>query len=243
MKYPKNPGLALVAALASLVLASAPARATVTFLNGYTGTAAEINSATELAYQANASSSDLIDGLIPTTTGWNTTNGAHPDELTDGIHGVSFATAGNSVEGAWTTTGATAVYNLGSGANGLGYDISSIQTIAAWVNVGFGNQAWTIAVRPLGGSFTDLATINYQPLGLADGGATQVSLSSLNVTGIDAIRFTANQVNGGANGGAFVGREIDVFGAATVPEPASALLGASGMALFLFRRRRSATTG
>jgi hypothetical protein len=206
MKYSKNPSFTLACALASLVFAGAPANAAVTFVNGYTGTVAEINSSSELAYQANVSGSDLINDLVPTTTGWNITNGASPSQLTDGIHGVSFATTGNNVQGGWTTAGATAIYSLGSGANGLGYNLSSIQTIAAWVNVGFGNQGWTIAVRPLGGSFTDLATINYQPLGLSAGGATQVSLTSLNVTGIDSIRFTANQVNGGANAGAFVGR-------------------------------------
>ncbi len=232
----KNPPLALRLALAALPLAAAPAHATVTFLNGFTGTTAEVNSATELAYQANVSSSDLINGMIPVTTGWNTTNGAHPNELTDGIHGQTFAAAGNLVDGGWTTAGATATYLLGSGANGLGYNLSSLQTIAAWVNVSFGNQAWTIAVRPLGGSFTDLATINYQPL--SGGGATQVNLSNLNATGIDAIRFTANSVNGGINGGAFVGREIDVFGSSTIPEPGSLLLGALG-AVQLLRRKRN----
>jgi hypothetical protein len=71
-------------------------------------------------------------------------NGAHPSELNDGIHGKSFAAVGNTVDGAWTTVGATATYQLGAGPNGTGFDLFSIQSIAAWVDVAFGNQAWTV---------------------------------------------------------------------------------------------------
>ncbi|MCW1886186.1 hypothetical protein OKA04_15720 [Luteolibacter flavescens] len=237
MKNHSSPRIAF-SALASLFLAAAPARAAVTFLNGFTGSVSEVNSTSELAYAANVSSTDLLNGKVPAITGWNLTNGAHPNELTDGVHGATFAAAGNLVDGGWTTVGATATYDLGGGANGLGYDITSLQSIAAWVDVRFGNQAWTVAVRPVGSiSFTDLATINYQPL--TAGGATQVSLTGLNVTGVNAIRFTALQVNGGTNAGAFVPREIDVFGASTVPEPGAALLGALGTLLLVKRRRVS----
>ena len=98
-------------------------------------------------------------------------------------------------------------------------------------------------MRALGGSFATLATVNYQPLTATapgDSGATKVTLTGLDPTGIDAIRFTAASVNGGANGGAFVWRELDVFGTdtAAIPEPSSALLiglGAFGLAC---RRRR-----
>jgi hypothetical protein len=176
--------------------------------------------------------------MTPTIAGWTISNGAHPNELTDGIHGDTFAAEGNSVAGAWTTVGATAEYNLGTGANGLGFDITSIQTIAAWVNVGFADQAWTIDVQPVGGSYATLATVDYD--GTTNGGATKVTLSGLNATGIEAIRFTANQVNGGANGGQFTPRELDVFGTDTVavPEPSAvALLGLGGLALLRRRRR------
>lgn len=169
-------------------------------------------------YVADVSTSDLIQGKTPVTTGWNTGNGANPAKLTDGIHGRSFATAGNMVESAWTTVGATAEYQLGTGPNGTGFDIFSIQSIAAWVNVAFGNQAWIVEVKPVGGSYVNLATVNYQPLNA--GGATRVVLSGpgpLLASGVEAIRFTANQVNNGANGGAFVWRELDVFGMASAP--------------------------
>ncbi len=175
-------------------------------------------STAELNYGTEASASDLLQGLTPVTTGWNTTNGATTAELTDGIHGRTFADAGNTVDGAWTTVGATAEYQLGTGPNGTGYDIFSIQSIAAWINVAFGNQAWTVEVKPVGGSYSPLATVNYQPL--SGGGATRVVLSGpgpVLASGIQSIRFTANQVNSGANGGAFVWRELDVFGQATAP--------------------------
>jgi len=159
--------------------------------------------------------------------------------LTDGIHGAKFqVVSGDAVQGGWTTVGATASYNLGLGANNLGFDIATIQSIADWESVGFGNQAWTLAVQlAAGGAFVNVATVNYQPLGLASAGATKVTLDSLNITGIQALRLTANSVNGGANAGAFIWRELDVFGTAKVPEPSTALLAVLG-SLALLRRRR-----
>ena len=179
----------------------------------------KVFSADELAYSANVSNSDLINGLAATTTGWNPGNGSTTPELNDGIHGVSFATAGNSVEGTWTAVGATAIYNLGLGSGGQGYNLTSIQTIAAWVNAAFGNQAYTVDVKLRGAaSYTTLATVDYQPLAAGAIGATKVTLtddSGVLATGVEFIRFTANSVNGGVNAGAFVFREIDVSGTPT----------------------------
>lgn len=207
----------LLAALGSLVLTALPARATVTFSNDYTGTSTEASNASGTAYQANVSTTDLINGKIPATTGWNTTGGASPNRLTDGLNGAS-DNSGGTVEGAWTTVGASATYTLGSGANGLGYNVTSIQSIAAWPNAGFGNQGWIVSVRLLGGSsFTNVGTVNYQPFTTSGGSSTQVVLGNLNITGIDAIRFTASQVNNGTNVGAFIWREVDVFGTSTPP--------------------------
>lgn len=171
-----------------------------------------------LNFAGHLSGLDLLQGIGPLTTGWNFGNGAHPSKLTDGIHGTTLAAAGNVVQGAWTTVGATAEYSLGIGPEGTGYDVFSIQSIAAWENVGFGNQAWTVAVKPAGGSYQNLATVDYQPL--AAGGATKVVMNGTGPVlagGIEAIRFTAKQVNNGANAGAFVFREIDVFGEPSGP--------------------------
>ena len=228
--------LPLAAAAAFVVT---PAHATVNFLNGYSGTPAEVSSTTQFVYAGDVSASDLLDGITPSTTGWNTTNNASPLELTDGIHGLGFNDVpGDSVQGAWTTVGATATYSLGTGANGLGYDVTSVQSIADWVNVGFGNQGWTVAVELVGGGgFVDVATIDYQDLGTGVG-TTKVTLSNLDVTGIQSLRVTANSVNGGANAGAFVWRELDVFGVDTVPEPSAAALLGLGVLTLLRRRRR-----
>ena len=69
---------------------------------------------------------------------------------------------GGDAEGTWSDEGAIAEYNLGP--NAAGYDITSIQSIASWADSGFGNQVWTVEVKPVGGSYTLLATVDYTPL-------------------------------------------------------------------------------
>jgi hypothetical protein len=194
----------LAIALAGLAGATLPASASLV--------QTKVSSATELAYAGDVSTTDLLTGKTATSVGgWNLTNGSTVAELNDGIHGGT----NNPVAGTWTTVGATATYNLGLGANNLGYDLTSIQSIAAWLNVGFGNQAYTVEVKLVGAAgFTSLATVDHQPLGSA-AGATKVTLTDTTgalETGVEFIRFTATSVNGGASSGAFVFREIDVFG-------------------------------
>jgi hypothetical protein len=222
--------------LAALALTATSAHAAVVTTGVNAGT-------TQLAYSGDVSASDLLTGLTATTTGWNFASGATPANLNDGTGGTSFDdVAGASIATiAWTTVGATAEYNLGTGANGLGFDITSIQSIADWNGVGFGNQGYTVEVRPVGGSYSTIATIDYQPLSGA--GSTKVTVTEdttgVVASGIESIRFTANLVNGGANGGAFTAREIDVNGSSTaIPEPSAlALLGLGGLALLRRRRR------
>ena len=180
---------------------------------------------TQLAYKDDASDSDLLHGLTAVTTGWNLANNAHPKELTDGIHGAGYnQVPGDPVQGAWTTVGATAEYHLGTGAKGLGYDITSIQSIADWNGAGFGNQAWTVEVKPVGGSYRILHTVNHHPLSsqpLDGGGATKVVLagkSGVLASGIESIKFTASHVAGSV-GNSFVWRELDVFGTPTDQAP------------------------
>ena len=185
----------------------------------------EDSSGSQLAYADDASASDLFHGLTPVTTGWYLNNGAHPKELTDGIHGAGFnQVPGDPVQGAWTTVGATAEYHLGKGAKGLGYDLTSIQSIASWNGAGFGNQAWTVEVKPVGGDYRILHTVNYHPLSsqpLDGGGATKVVLtdkSGVLASGIESIKFTASHVAGSV-GNSFVWRELDVFGGPTKRTP------------------------
>jgi hypothetical protein len=225
----------ILAALAGLALASSSAHATVVFTGA--GSATEVNSATQLAYSGDVSTTDLLHGLTVSATGWSATLGATPANLNDGTHGTSWDDVGSAAAAtiAWTTVGATAEYNLGTGTGGMGYDITSIQSIADWNGAKFGNQGYKIEVKPVGGSYATLATVDYQPL--SGEGTTKVTLTGLDATEIEFIKFTANSVNGGANGGAFTFREIDVFGVETIPEPSVAILvGFGGLAL-IFRRR------
>ena len=187
----------------------------------------KVFSATELAYAGDVSNSDLLTGLTATLNGnsnWNIDGnhgGANPAQLNDGIHGGSFFDVGNTCQGAQPNPGATATYHLGLGANNLGYDLTSIQSIAAWVNNGLGNQAFTVEVKLIAATdYTPLAAVNYQPLALNGVGATKVTLTDVGVggvlaTGVEFIRFTANSVNGGQTGGDFMWREIDVIGVPT----------------------------
>jgi hypothetical protein len=168
------------------------------------------SSSDELAYRSDVSNSDLLHGLTAITSGWNLGGGASPQRIHDGSHGSSFqALPDDPVQGGWTTAGATAEYDLGKA-----WDITRIQSIAGWNSAGFGNQAWTIEVQLQGEtSYSTLATVDYQPLG--HGGASKVTLtdeSGVLARGVERIRVTANPVNGGAHGGAFVWREFDVFG-------------------------------
>lgn len=179
------------------------------------------SSATELVYSADASSADLLHGLTATTTGWNLSNHADPQEIHDGVHGnTENDPPTDTAQGGWTTVGATAEYHLGLGAGGNGWDITRIQSIAAWIGAGFGNQAWTVEVKRKGaGRYTTLATVDYQPHGVKDPGATKVVLTDddtgVLASGVEYVKFTANPVSGDTYSGAFVWRELDVMGVET----------------------------
>jgi hypothetical protein len=203
------------------------------------------SSQNEMAFASDVSPTDLLQGLSATVSGpWQLIGGATPANLNNGVHGATYDIDG-AASVAWGFPGSSATYELGPG-NGYGWDITSIQSIAAWVNVGFGNQAYTVSARFIGDlDFTALPTlsVDYQPLTTGtpvDPGATRVIITDTDgvlIHGIDAIRFTMTSVNGGLNNGAFTFREIDVEGTMAVPEPASAalmILGASGL---LIRRR------
>ena len=230
-----------LAAIAGLALTFSSAHAAVTIDAAFSGSFTEVNDGADQAYSGDQSGSDLIEGLTATTaTGWNLTNGSELKDLNDGEHG---AFPGGQADGLWSNPGAVVEYNLG--ANALGYDITGIQSIASWSNVGFGNQVWTVEVLTVGGNpasdYQLLATVDYVEFSNA-GGSTKVNMTGLDATGIEFIKFTAGATGtGGSNsiGDAFVFREMDVFGTATaVPEPsAAALLGLGGLTLILRRRK------
>jgi len=231
-----------LAAVAGLAFSVISARAEVTIDTAFSGSFTEVSSPTDAAFAGDQSGSDLLNGLTATVaTGWRIENGATVAELNDGIHG-GFP-GGKDAEGTWSDEGAIAEYYLGT--NALGYDITSIQAIASWMNAGFGNQVWTVEVKRVGAGYALLATVDYAPFNNA-GGATKVNLTGLNATGIESIKFTAGSTAGKSIGDDFVFREIDVVGTATqggyvdIPEPSSATLlgGLLALSYVTMRRRR-----
>ena len=209
-----DPGSDVTIAPAFLDLVSNDPGSDVTIAPAFSGSFTAVSSASDSAYEGDQSGSDLINGLTATvaSVGWTDGGGATLPELNDGIHG---AFPGGNAEGTWSNEGAIAEYDLG--ANAAGYDITSIQSIASWADSGFGNQVWTVEVKPVGGSYAVLATVDFTPFNNT-GGATKVNLTGLDATGIESIRFTAGSTAGNSVGNDFVIREIDVEGAAT-PEP------------------------
>ena len=229
-----------LAAIAGLALATSSAHAAVVIDSAFSGSFTEVSDLVdEQAYSGDQSAIDLLNGLTATqAVGWNLSNGSEVKDLNDGIHG---AFPGNLADGLWSDEGAFVEYNLG--ANALGYDITDIQSIASWANVGFGNQVWTVEVKAVGGAYALLATVDYTPIDNSVG-ATMVNLTGLDATGIESIKFTAGATGiGDVNsiGNDFVFREMDVFGTATIPESStSALLGGLLALGAVMTRRRSA---
>lgn len=185
----------------------------------------EESSVLELSYEEDVSASDLLHGLIPKAHGWNMSTSrsrkvpqAEPRELSDGVHGAQHhLDLEDLIQGAYPFVGATAEYELGLGPQGKGFDITSIQSIADWNSAGFGNQAWTVEVKRVGGEWVELAEVECSPFTaerLTGGGCSKVVLtgrSGVLARGVEAIRFTAGAVPTSA-GNSFIWREIDVFG-------------------------------
>jgi hypothetical protein len=179
----------------------------------------------ELYYAGGVSTTDLLAGIAGAHSGWRNDNGALDVSLNDGLAGGDFDAVGLAalVGAAWANdTGTSSVYVLGAG-DGAGYDITEIQSIAAWTSgSGFPNQKYNVSVRYFGDTtYTFLTTVEYQPFPgttAAAGGSTKVNLTDdtgILAGGIDAIRFdflTTTDIHSTAS---TVFREIDVQGSAT----------------------------
>jgi lysophospholipase L1-like esterase len=181
----------------------------------------------EVAFAADVSSSDLLHGIVGTGGSWMGGTPASPAGLNDGIAGGDYDANGlSALSGAtWAVHADTfREFVLGPGANGLGYNITEIQTIAAWSGAGFSNQKYDVSVRFLGdASYTFLTTVEYQPFttALTEGGSTKANVTDDTGTlasGVEAIRFDLRQTVSNTAGGVVM-REIDVFGAATIGGP------------------------
>jgi hypothetical protein len=221
MKF-KNTSFATLAALAMIGAANA---ATITTTSQ--GPAFTV-STTDLLQTSVAS---VSDGIFY-NSGYNTP-GYTQANLRDGV------SAGGTIIGKADSPdygqGGTVTFTLDLTTNTLGYDITGINTYTNHGDGGRDGQKYTVSYSLVGSSsFVDIATVDYLMGDNGTPGSGKVAISSIGVSGVDAIRFNfADQENAGSNYS-----ELDVLGIATVPEPGAALLGGLGM-LSLLRRRRA----
>ena len=191
-------------------------------------------------YAANVSNSDLLTGLPNVSTGFNATYG--PEKLNNGIYA-----GGNIGEIAWVQDpSATSEFTLGAGVHGLGYDITTINSLAAWGSADFRNQLFAVYVKHLGDAgFTLLASVDNRPGQSGAAGSTQSTIfedeTGLLASNVVAIRFEFGDAADNYAGSTTFS-EIDVFGNATAPLPApepGTLVAFSGaLALATWRRKK-----
>jgi len=233
-----------LAAFSSLLLtAIAPATVTVSQVSANNGTDTLSNPYT-------ASSTDLLNGLTPVSTGtFNQEGTGGVSILTDGLvpstvsrvqpnptgfqYG-SFATGGN-------TGGTQLIYTLT-----LAQAIQSITILGGWQDGGRDEQSFSIlyATAAAPTTFLPLTTVDYNPtdstpVATTTGGNTHPTLTKVTITdttgilaaNVSKIRFDFNTTENGYSGYS----EIDVQ---AVPEPSSFALLLGGVALAARRRRR-----
>lgn len=198
-------------------------------------------------YDATISTTDLLAGVAPTTSGAyaGDTNGIY-----DGVSvsGSLTATSGNIYLS--SNPDVTMTFNLTGSVTG--YDITSIASIAGWVTNAHHHAAqfYEVLVSVVGSaSYTSLnltgaaasgGKVSYDPFASGEG-STKVTItdnsSGVIASGVDGIRFVLISTPDALENDT-VYHEIDVFGTATaIPEPSVALLGGLGL-LALLRRRR-----
>ena len=201
----------------------------------------DLNNNSETFFDPNISNSDLINISSPALSSFTSSSpgtfnesGTHNGDGVD-TSGLSYWDGGAPPVLTYTLTGSA-----------TGYDITSVNSIYGWRDSRYRHaaQEWTLAVTTVAvPTFTDITNVVYAPYAANDGaaGSTQVNLTGAIASGVTAVRFTlatyGNPGDPGYTGEYGVVREFDVFGAATVPEPASlGLLGVAGLALV--RRRK-----
>lgn len=184
-----------------------------------------------------APANDVLLGLTPTTSVGDFTvegSGGTP-VLTDGVFGPiftgggpphpSFATGGPGGIGA----GSSLIYSFAPTA------IDRIVTLGGWNDGGRDTQAYTVSYG-IGGIFTTLATVNYDPTAGSGTGvqiATQVILDGFGViANVDQLKFVFATAENGHQGYA------ELAATSSVPEPSAfAALAGGGVMLLGFRRR------
>lgn len=185
------------------------------------------------------SSTDLLQtalGAAPVLTGqFITFSTGGETALRDGDPGS--ATTSNDFPGsAGISTDSSVTYTFNLAASPLGYDITAIETFAAW-DEGRDRQDIAIGFSTVDNPavFVTLTGYSFDP---SPGAFSRVTVTpgagdSFLMQNVHSIRFVfPTQENSAA-----AYREIDVFGVSAVPEPASWALMLGGAALLAWRRR------
>ena len=185
---------------------------------------ASVNSTSQIAYSADVKNNDLLQGVAGTFTNLQSAGGPVGQAANDGVNGA--AQDGGAL--AWAADGSISgfTYEIGVG-NGVGYDVSSVTTIAAWGDSGFMNQKYKLSVRYSGATEYIAApecTVDYQPVTNigAVAGATKVTITrpgGMIFSRIEGIRLTCLNVVNNTFGGGTTFREIDVSGSASTLTP------------------------
>lgn len=141
---------------------------------------------------------------------------------------------GNNPELATAENNSLVTFTLNTIASPLGYDITGVDTYGGWNDAGRDRQSLKISYSLVGSAtFTYIGGFDFDPVAAGTPSAVRAQFP-LSLTGVDELRieFFGNQENGYAGIG-----EIDVFGSATIPEPATPVVALLSGLLCLRRRR------
>ena len=155
---------------------------------------------------------NLILGNAGTSTLTTVTYTGTATNLTDGVLQAP-GSPGTSSSIVMIQNG-TVTYSLGNGNNGLGYNITGIRSLTAWVNNTRINPKYTVNYSFDGITFTPLATVSYSAPTGAKG--TDVALGITGLTHVKYLQFTFpnTQQNSGV-----AYSELAVYGYNTTADP------------------------
>ena len=186
--------------------------------------------------------------------------GTRHGEMFNGTAGTT-ATGTGSTDAVRIDVGDSVTLNLDVSVNTLGYDITQIDTLFGWNELGAGrsSQGYSIDLGFVGGGSATLVNAQYwEPnsnpdfwtfVSFSNSGGGALFSDTVNLNGSGAIADTSvlatgvqsitwNYTNGQSPA---IAREFDVYGFATVPETSTFALLAGSLALgaVMTRRRRS----
>ena len=173
-----------------------------TAVSGSSSTNAYTVSATDLLQGGTLSS---VTDALGINVGENNANSqGNLASLTDGTFGSAGALGGLCIASNSVT------YNLNTNLNPAGYTVTNVTTYSGWANSGRATQRYTASFRKVGSTnFVNPLVVDYAYSG-GTPSHTQVTISGLTETNVEAIRFDFGvglQQNGGVGY-----KELDVFG-------------------------------